>query len=196
MRYAGDITRTFPVDSTFTSRQKDIYNIVLKAEEDCIASLKPGLNYQQVHLQAASIITEGLKSLGLMKGNTEDAVQAGAHALFFPHGLGHMIGLDVHDMEDLGEDYVGYSDHIRRIDQFGTKYLRLGRQLEAGFVLTVEPGIYFIPELIDQWQAEGKHSDFLNFEKIAAYKDFSGIRIEDDVLITEDGHKDVYKRQV
>jgi len=189
MRYAGDITRTFPVDKTFTDRQKDIYNIVLKAEVDCIASLKPGVPYQQIHLQAAAIITDGLKALGLMKGNTEDAVQAGAHALFFPHGLGHMIGLDVHDMEDLGEDRVGYNEQVKRIDQFGTKYLRLGRRLEEGFVLTVEPGIYFIPELIDQWEAEGKHSDFLNFDKIATYKDFSGIRIEDDVLITNEGHR-------
>jgi len=166
MRYAGDITRTFPVDTRFTSQQKDIYNIVLKAEEECIASLRPGLTYQSIHLQAAKIITEGLQALGLMKGNAEDAVEAGAHALFFPHGLGHMIGLDVHDMEDLGEDYVGYSDTVKRID---------------------EPGVYFIPELIDQWRAEGKHLDFLNFDKIEAYKDFSGIRIEDDVLITEDG---------
>ncbi|MFT5164995.1 MAG: Xaa-Pro aminopeptidase [Saprospiraceae bacterium] len=189
MHYAGDITRTFPVDKTFTDRQKDIYNIVLKAEEDCIASLRPDLPYQQVHLNAAMIIAEGLKSLGLMKGNVEDAVRAGAHALFFPHGLGHMIGLDVHDMEDLGEDYVGYNENIKRIDQFGTKYLRLGRKLEAGFVLTVEPGIYFIPELIDQWHSEGRHSDFLNFDKIATYKDFSGIRLEDNVLITADGHR-------
>jgi Xaa-Pro aminopeptidase len=189
MKYAGDITRTFPVDKTFTDRQKDIYNIVLKAEVDCIESLCPDISYQQVHLNAAAIITEGLKSLGLMKGNVEDAVQAGAHALFFPHGLGHMIGLDVHDMEDLGEDYVGYDEKIKRIDQFGTKYLRLGRKLEAGFVLTVEPGIYFIPELIDQWRSEGKYSDFLNFDKIATYKDFSGIRIEDNVLITADGHR-------
>ncbi len=189
MRYAGDITRTFPVDKTFTDRQKDIYNIVLKAEVDCIAALKPGIAYQQIHLQAASIITDGLKALGLMKGNTEDAVEAGAHALFFPHGLGHMIGLDVHDMEDLGEDLVGYDEQIKRIDQFGTKYLRLGRRLEEGFVLTVEPGIYFIPDLIDQWQSEGKYSDFLNFDKIATYKDFSGVRIEDDILITNDGHR-------
>lgn len=189
MRYAGDITRTFPVDSTFTTRQKDIYNIVLRAEEECIAALRPGLSYQQVHLKAAGIITEGLKALGLMKGNTEEAVRAGAHALFFPHGLGHMIGLDVHDMEDLGEDLVGYDEQVKRIDQFGTKYLRLGRTLQEGFVLTVEPGIYFIPELIDQWQAEGKYSDFLNYEKITTYKDFSGIRIEDNVLITANGHR-------
>lgn len=189
MRYAGDITRTFPVDKKFTDRQKDIYNIVLKAEVDCIATLKPGIPYQEIHLQAASIITDGLKDLGLMKGNTEDAVRAGAHALFFPHGLGHMIGLDVHDMEDLGEDNVGYDDQINRIDQFGTKYLRLGRKLETGFVLTVEPGIYFIPELIDQWSNAEKHSDFLNYDKIISYKNFSGIRIEDDVLITADSHR-------
>ncbi len=189
MHYAGDITRTFPVDKTFTSRQKEIYNIVLQAEEECIAELRPGLTYQQVHLRAAAIITDGLKALGLMKGNTEEAVAAGAHALFFPHGLGHMIGLDVHDMEDLGEDYVGYNEETKRIDQFGTRYLRLGRKLEEGFVITVEPGIYFIPELIDQWQAEQKHNAFLNYDKIATYKDFSGIRIEDNILITSDGSK-------
>ncbi len=189
MRYAGDITRTFPVDKTFTTRQKEIYQIVLKAEEESIAALRPGIPYQEIHLKAAEIITDGLKNLGLMKGDTQEAVRAGAHALFFPHGLGHMIGLDVHDMEDLGEDRVGYDEEIKRIDQFGTKYLRLGRKLEEGFVLTVEPGIYFIPELIDQWQSEGKHHSFLNYEKINSYKDFSGIRIEDNVLITAGGYK-------
>jgi Xaa-Pro aminopeptidase len=187
--YAGDITRTFPVDKKFTNRQKEIYNIVLKAETDCIKALKPGVAYRDVHLKAARIITDGLKDLGLMKGDTEEAVAAGAHALFFPHGLGHMIGLDVHDMEDLGEDMVGYNDKIQRNSQFGLKYLRLGKELEAGNVLTVEPGIYFIPELIDRWRVENKFTDFLNYEKIENYKDFSGIRIEDDVVITENGHQ-------
>ncbi len=188
MRYAGDLTRTFPVDNKFTQKQKDIYEIVLKAEVDAIAALKPGIPYQQIHLDAAKILAEGLKSLGLMKGDIDEAVAQGAHAMFFPHGLGHMIGLDVHDMEDLGEDYVGYSDTIKRSDQFGTAYLRLGRELEAGFVLTVEPGIYFIPELIDQWKAEGKFEDFINYDKVEAYRDFGGARVEDDVLITADGH--------
>lgn len=187
MHYAGDITRTCPTDAQFNTRQKDIYNIVLKAEMDCIAALKPGIPYQQIHLQAARIIANGLKELGLMKGNTEEAVAQGAHALFFPHGLGHHIGLDVHDMEDLGEDYVGYSDTVKRSTQFGTAYLRLGRELEAGFVLTVEPGIYFIPELIDMWRSENKFTDFINYDQLDAYKNFGGIRIEDNVLVTADG---------
>lgn len=189
MHYAGDLTRTFPVDKKFTQKQKDIYEIVLKAEVDSIAALKPGIPYQQVHLNAAKILAEGLKSLGLMKGDIDEAVAQGAHAMFFPHGLGHMMGLDVHDMEDLGEDYIGYSDTIKRSNQFGTAYLRLGRELEAGFVLTVEPGIYFIPELIDQWKADGKFKDFINYDKVEAYRDFGGARVEDDVLITESGHR-------
>lgn len=189
MHYAGDITRTFPVDPKFTSRQKDIYELVLKAEVDSIKSLKPGIPYRDVHLQAARIMADGLKDLGLMKGDMEAAVAEGAHALFFPHGLGHMLGLDVHDMEDLGEQYVGYSDTIKRSEQFGLNALRLGRELEPGFVLTVEPGLYFIPELIDQWQQAGKFKDFINYDKVAEYRDFSGVRIEDNVLITEEGSR-------
>lgn len=189
MHYAGDITRTFPVNPTFTSKQRDIYELVLKAEVDSIAALKPGIPYRDIHLQAARIMADGLKDLGLMKGDMEAAVAEGAHALFFPHGLGHMMGLDVHDMEDLGEAYVGYTETIKRSTQFGLNALRLGRELEAGFVITVEPGLYFIPELIDQWQAAGKFKDFINYEKVAEYRDFSGIRIEDNVLITETGHQ-------
>ncbi len=189
MHYAGDLTRTCPVDKQFTARQRDIYQIVLDAEVNAIASLKPGPIYQEVHLAAARQMAEGLKALGLMKGDLDEAVAQGAHALFFPHGLGHMIGLDVHDMEDLGEQYVGYSDTVQRSTQFGTAYLRLGRALEPGFVLTVEPGIYFIPELIDQWQAEGKFADFICYEKLDGWRDFGGVRIEDNVLITESGHR-------
>jgi len=189
MHYAGDITRTTPVSKTFTQKQKDIYNIVLEAEVKAIGALKPGTPYKEIHLLAAIIVMEGLKSLGLMKGNTEEAVAQGAHALFFPHGLGHMMGLDVHDMEDLGEHYVGYNDEIERSTQFGLAYLRLGRPLQPGFVLTVEPGIYFIPELIDLWKSEGKFTDFINYEKVESYKDFGGIRIEDNVLITEDSYR-------
>lgn len=187
--YAGDITRTFPVDKKFTTRQKEIYNIVLETEMRSIESLKPGIAYRDVHLQAAKIIAEGLKDLSLMKGNTDEAVAAGAHALFFPHGLGHMIGLDVHDMENLGEDLVGYDDKIKRSSQFGLRSLRLGKELKEGFVLTVEPGIYFIPELIDRWHAENKFADFLNYKKIETYKNFSGIRVEDDVAIVKGGHR-------
>lgn len=189
MHYAGDITRTFPVNPKFTTRQKEIYELVLQAEVTCIDALKPGIPYRDVHLQAARILADGLKDLGLMQGDMEAAVAVGAHALFFPHGLGHMLGLDVHDMEDLGEEYVGYSESIKRSKQFGLSALRLGRELEAGFVLTVEPGLYFIPELIDQWQHAGKFKEFINYQKVAEYRDFSGIRIEDNVLITEAGHR-------
>ena len=142
-----------------------------------------------VHLGAARIIAEGLQQIGLMQGDADEAVAAGAHALFFPHGLGHMIGLDVHDLENLGENNVGYDESVKRSTQFGTAYLRLARPLQSGFVLTVEPGIYFIPELIDQWKAEGKFSQFINYEKVEAYKSFTGIRIEDNVLVTAEGNK-------
>ncbi|GIV31014.1 MAG: Xaa-Pro aminopeptidase [Saprospiraceae bacterium] len=187
--YAGDITRTFPVDKRFTARQRDIYQIVLDAEQQAIDSLRPGLKYFDVHMAASRTIAEGLKNLGLMKGDVDEAVAQGAHALFFPHGLGHMLGLDVHDMEDLGENYVGYAGELERSTQFGTAYLRLARSLQPGFVLTVEPGIYFIPELIDQWRSEGRFKDFIDYEKLEAYRNFGGVRIEDDVLITDDGHR-------
>lgn len=185
--YASDITRTFPVAKTFTSQQKDIYETVLRAQQAVIDMLKPGVSYKDAHLQSARVITEGLKAVGLMKGDTDAAVAAGAHALFFPHGLGHMIGLDVHDMEDLGEDHVGYAEGTKRSDQFGLRYLRMARNLEEGFVLTVEPGIYFIPELIDRWQAEKNCADFINYDKLSGYRSFGGIRIEDDCLITSTG---------
>jgi len=189
LHYASDITRTFPVSGKFTGIQKDVYNIVLSAQEKAIEMMAPKVPYKEVHIQVARIIADGMRQLGFMKGNTEDAVFAGAHALFFPHGLGHMMGLDVHDMENMGEDYVGYDEETERSDQFGLAYLRLARKLQPGFVVTVEPGIYFIPELIDQWKAENKHTDFIDYEKIDANKGFGGIRIEDDVLVTEDGHR-------
>jgi Xaa-Pro aminopeptidase len=187
MGYAGDITRTFPVNNTFTQQQAEIYDIVLKAEEESIAVAKPGMKYLDVHLGAARIIADGLQQIGLMKGDVDEAVAAGAHALFFPHGLGHMIGLDVHDMEDLGENNVGYDSTVQRSKQFGTAYLRMARALEPGFVVTVEPGIYFIPELIDNWKAEGKFTEFIAYEKLDAYRQFGGIRIEDNVLVTDNG---------
>jgi len=189
MHYAGDITRTVPVDKQFTAMQKEIYQIVLDTEVAAIRSLKPGLKYLDVHLAAGLQIAEGLKALGLMKGDMQQAVADGAHALFFPHGLGHMIGLGVHDMEDLGEDYVGYGDEVTRSTQFGLRSLRLARALQPGFTLTVEPGIYFIPELIKKWRAENLHTQFINYEKLEAYYNFGGIRIEDNVLITQDGHR-------
>ena len=185
-RYAADITRTWPVDATFTQQQKEIYQIVLDAQLAGIAASRPGVRNLDIHLIAAKVITNGLKSLGLLQGDTDEIVQAGAHALFFPHGLGHMIGLDVHDMEDLGESYVGYREGLERSTQFGLKSLRMARELQAGFVMTIEPGIYFIPQLIDMWQAEGRFSQFINYPALQAYRDFSGVRIEDDVLVTYD----------
>jgi Xaa-Pro aminopeptidase len=187
--YAGDITRTFSVGAPMTTKQQDIHDIVQKALTDCTDALRPGVTYQSIHLDAGRIITTGLKALGLMKGDVDEAVAAGAHALFMPHGLGHMIGLDVHDMEDLGEDLVGYDDKIKRSTQFGTRSLRLGRELHAGFVLTVEPGIYFIPALIDRWQADGTCADFINFAALDSYRDFGGIRLEDNVAVTETGYR-------
>lgn len=187
--YAGDMTRTFPVDKKFTQKQKDIYNVVLNSQLAALEAIQPGRRYLDVHLSAAKTIAEGLIALGLMSGDAEEAVAAGAHALFFPHGLGHMLGLDVHDMEDLGEDYVGYSDDIKRSDQFGLKSLRLARELQPGFVLTVEPGVYFIPELIKQWREAGKFNEFINYDQLDKWLDFGGVRIEDNVVITSDGSR-------
>jgi Xaa-Pro aminopeptidase len=187
MNYASDITRTVPVGGKFTEKQKQIYEIVLQAQEMAIQNIKAGIMFKEIHLLAAAVIASGLKEAGLMKGDMAAAVEEGAHALFFPHGLGHMIGLDVHDMEDLGEDYVGYDQTVQRSSQFGLAYLRLAKKLESGHVVTIEPGIYFIPALIDQWAAENKFNQFIDYEKVEAYRDFGGIRIEDDVLVTQDG---------
>ena len=190
LHYASDITRTFPVSGKFTAFQKEIYHIVLEAHDKAIEMMRPGILFRDVHLlHAAKVIADGMKQLGFMKGNIEDAVSAGAHALFFPHGLGHSLGLDVHDMEGLGEDYVGYTDEIKRSDQFGLAYLRFAKQLEPGHVLTIEPGIYFMPELIAQWKSENKHTEFINYAKVEATIGLGGIRIEDDVLVTADGHR-------
>lgn len=184
--YAGDMSSTFPVDKTFTTQQKEIYNVALAAHEAAIAMLKPGATNKDVHLKACLTVAEGMKELGFMKGNMEEAVHAGAHALFFPCGTGHMMGLDVHDMEDLGEVWVGY-DGEPKSTQFGLKSLRLGRKLEPGFVLTIEPGVYFIPDLIDMWRAENKFNEFINWEKVEQYKNFGGCRNEEDFVITETG---------
>ena len=187
MGYASDFTRTVPVSGKFDQRQRDIYSIVLNANKRVIELSRPGVKYLDMHLEAAGVIASGLNDLGLMKGDIDEAVAVGAHALFFPHGLGHMMGLDVHDMEGLGEDYVGYDENVKRSDQFGLAYLRLARELKPGFVLTDEPGIYFIPALIDMWRKEGKFMDFINYDEVEKYKDFGGVRIEDDLLITENG---------
>ena len=186
--YCSDHTRTFPVNGKFTQRQLDIYRIVEECHDYVLSVAKPGVRYKDVHFAVCRLMTERLKELGLMKGDVDEAVAAGAHAMFLPHGLGHMMGMDVHDMEGLGQIYVGFDEETRpNLEQFGTNCLRMGRRLQEGFVVTDEPGIYFIPALIDDWRAQGLHKDFLNYELLETYKDFGGIRIEDDVLITADG---------
>jgi Xaa-Pro aminopeptidase len=184
--YASDITRTCPVGGRFSSEQAEVYETVLRAQLAAIEAIRPGLTYREIHLLAAKILVEGLTSIGVMTGNAEDAAAAGAHALFFPHGLGHMLGLDVHDMEDLG-DVVGYARGEKRSSQFGLNFLRLARSLEPGYVLTVEPGIYFIPALMDRWEQEKQHPDFIDYDRLRRFRNFGGIRIEDDVLVTETG---------
>jgi len=192
--YAADLSSTVPVDPKFTERQKEIYRITLAAHEAAKRSLKPGVKHLESHLAACREIAEGLKGLGLMKGETEEAVRRGAHALFFPCGEGHMMGLDVHDMEDLGEVYVGYEGQPKST-QFGLKSLRLARPLQPGFVVTIEPGIYFNPHLIDQWRAEKKFPEFLDYDRIEAYKGFGGIRNEEDAVITVDGYRILGKKK-
>lgn len=189
LHYASDITRTFPVSGKFTQMQKEIYEIVLYAQLAAIKSIKPGVSYKDVHLKASTVIAEGLKAIGLMKGDPKQAVKEGAHALFFPHGLGHLLGLDVHDLENFGENNFGYNNKIKRSSQFGLKSLRYAKDLVPGIVITVEPGIYFIPQLIQQWKAEKKFEEFINYEKLESYKNFGGIRIEDDILVTKEGCK-------
>lgn len=189
MFYAGDITRTIPVSKRFTEKQKEIYNLVLKMETESIAALRPNIQYREIHLSANRIMLEGMKDLGFLSGDVEEMLTLGVQGLFMPHGLGHQIGLDVHDMEDLGEKYVGYRDGLERSTQLGLKSLRLAKELEAGFVLTVEPGIYFIPELIDKWKSENKFTNFVNYSKLDAYRDFGGVRIEDNCLVTETGSR-------
>lgn len=185
--YCSDHTRTTPISGRFSQRQRDIYDIVADCHDLALTHARPGVRWWDVHFDVCRLMTDRLKALGLMKGDTEEAVRAGAHALFLPHGLGHMMGMDVHDMEGLGQTYVGYDDETRPSSQFGTASLRFARRLEEGFVVTDEPGIYFIPDLIDLWRSQGTNADFLCFDEIEKYKDFGGIRIEDDVLITADG---------
>ena len=185
--YCSDHTRTTPISGSFTQRQKDIYNIVVDCHDLALTHARPGVRWWDVHYDVCRLMTNRLKDLGLMKGDTEAAVQAGAHALFLPHGLGHAMGMDVHDMEGLGQTFVGYDEETRPSSQFGTASLRFARRLEEGHVVTDEPGIYFIPALIDLWRKEGTNAEFLCFDEIEKYKDFGGIRIEDDVLITKDG---------
>lgn len=189
MCYAGDITRTYPVSGKFTQQQKEIYSIVLEMEKESINKVKAGVTYKSIHLNANKILLERFKELGVVKGDVNDMLEQGVAGLFMPHGLGHMIGLDVHDMEDLGENYVGYEEGQERASYLGLKSLRLARTLQTGFTLTVEPGIYFIPQLIEKYKAENKFSEFVNFDKLLPYYNFGGIRIEDNVLVQDNGNK-------
>jgi len=182
--YCSDNTRVTPISGKFTQRQRDIYDTVVACHDLVLEKAKPGLKWMDMHLDVCRLMTDRLKDIGLMKGNTDDAVEAGAHAMFLPHGLGHMMGMDVHDMEGLGQVYVGFDDEVRPSTQFGTNCLRCGRRIQPGFVLTDEPGIYFIPHLIDLWRGQGLHRDFINYDLLETYKDFGGIRLEDDILIT------------
>ena len=193
MGYAGDMSSTMPADKKFTTRQKEIYDIQVASHEAAVAALRPGVPFVDIYELSCKVIMEGLKDLGFVKGDPMEAVKAGAHAMFMPCGLGHMMGLDVHDMENLGEMYVGYNGQPKST-QFGRKSLRLGRKLEPGFVLTIEPGVYFIPELMDLWRKENKFTEFINYDKLFTYKDFSGIRNEEDYLITADGARRLGKR--
>ena len=195
--YCSDHTRTMPVTGQFSQRQLEIYSIVEACHDYVLEVAKPGVKYMDVHFAVCRLMTERLKELGLMKGDTDEAVAAGAHAMFLPHGLGHMMGMDVHDMEGLGQIYVGFDEETRpNLEQFGTNCLRMGRKLEEGFVMTDEPGIYFIPALIDEWKASGHCKEFLDFDKLETYKDFGGIRIEDDILITKDGCRFLGKQRI
>jgi Xaa-Pro aminopeptidase len=187
--YSSDITRTVPVGGVFNARQKGIYEVVLAANLKGIEAMKPGVPFRDVHLLAATEIARGLTALGIMKGNPEEAAAKGAHTLFFPHGLGHPLGLDVHDLEGMDENLVGYDNETIRSKEFGFSSLRFGRKLQEGFVMTIEPGIYFIPELINIWKRENKFAEFINYPVVEAYRDFGGIRIEDDVLVTADNHR-------
>jgi Xaa-Pro aminopeptidase len=184
--YASDITRTVPVAGHFDDRQRGVYEVVLAAQLAAIAEIRPGASFRAIHDRASRVIAAGLRELGLMRGDPAEAVAAGAHALFFVHGLGHPLGLDVHDVHDLG-DAVAYPAGAPRSEAFGTRFLRFGRDLEEGMVMTVEPGVYFIPSLIDQWRGEGRHAEFIDYDAVEHYRGFGGIRIEDDVLCGSDG---------
>lgn len=187
MNYCSDFTRTIPSSGKFTQVQKEVYRIVAAGNNLALSMARPGITYKDVHLAVCRLLAQGLKEMGLIKGDVDEAVASGAHALFMPHGLGHNLGLDVHDMEDLGEDRVGYDSKHVRSSQFGLAALRMARELEPGQVITDEPGIYFIPALIDKWQAEGTNKDFINFAELQHFRQFGGIRLEDDLLITAEG---------
>ena len=185
--YCGDMTTTFPVSGKFSEKQKIVHNIVNDMFETAKNNCRAGITYKELHLKACKVLTENMKKLGLMKGDVEEAVKVGAHALFMPHGLGHMMGMTVHDMENFGEVNVGYEDGEKKSSQFGLSSLRLAKKLEVGNIFTIEPGIYFIPELFEKWKKEKLHEEFLNYDEIEKYMDFGGIRMERDILIEENG---------
>ncbi len=187
MHYASDYTRTYPTSGKFTTKQREVYQIVCDTNNYAFSLTRPGITYREVHLAAARKMLEGLSALGLVKGDLDEMTAAGVCGLFQPHGLGHNMGMDVHDMEDLGENLVGYDPDQTRSSQLGLGSLRMARRLRPGHVITDEPGIYFIPALIEQWKKEGTNSQFVNFKALESYYDFGGIRLEDDVLVTEDG---------
>jgi Xaa-Pro aminopeptidase len=195
MGYAGDLSSTFPVNQRFSKRQRTIYELQLEAQNTAVAALAPGVPYKDVHFAASRVIFDGLKGLGIFKGDTDEALAAGAHAMVLPCGTGHMMGLDVHDMENLGEVWVGW-DGEPKSTQFGLKSLRLGRPLKPGFVVTVEPGIYFIPQLMDLWRSEGHLTEFIDFDELDKWRDFGGVRNEEDFLITEDGARRLGRHKV
>ncbi|MCC8113410.1 MAG: Xaa-Pro aminopeptidase [Bacteroidales bacterium] len=195
--YCSDNTRTMPINGKYSQRQRELYDIVVDCHDHALKIAQPGIRWWDVHMDVCRLMINRLKDLGLMNGDTEEALAAGAHALFMPHGLGHMMGMDVHDMEGLGQIYVGFDEETRpNLDQFGTNCLRCGRRMEEGFVMTDEPGIYFIPDLIDDWRKRGHNAEFLNFDLIEKYKDFGGIRLEDDILITKDGCRFIGKERI
>ncbi|GGM94964.1 Xaa-Pro aminopeptidase [Dyadobacter beijingensis] len=196
MHYCGDLTRTIPVGKTFTTLQREMYEIVLHAQETAIAACKPGVLFKDIHTLACTQLVDGMKQMGVVKGDPAEAVAHDVHTLFFQCGLGHMMGLDVHDMENLGEQYVGYTEDLQKGTAFGWKSLRLGRALEPGFVVTVEPGLYLIPTLIDRWKAENKLAQFIDYNRLESFRDFTGIRIEDNLLITESGNRVLGKELV
>lgn len=187
--YCGDMTRTFPAGKKFSAMQASLYQVVYDSYQTALALSKPDVFYKDVHLAVAKTMVEGMQSLGIMKGDVDEAVAAGAHSLFFPHGLGHMLGMDVHDMENLGEIHVGYDNTVEKSTQFGLRSLRLGRKLKEGYAITIEPGIYLIPELIDKFKSENQHVDFINYDEVEKYRNIGGIRIEDDYIITADGNR-------
>ena len=196
VHYASDFTRTYPTSGKFTAKQREIYQIVCDCNEFAFSMTRPGISYREVHLKTMHLMLEELRALDIVRGDVQDMVEAGIAGLFMPHGLGHNMGLDVHDMEDYGENYVGYDDDQRRSPQLGLGSLRMARKLVPGNVITDEPGIYFIPALIEKWKSEKTDQGFVNYSKLESYYNFGGIRLEDDVLVTADGARRLGKERL